>query len=253
MCVKHKRLLYLVQFLALLFIAQAKAQQNNDLMIDIYVDDFPPYTSKDGQADAISQIVTAAFASQGFNAKINYSPWSEVEKQIDQDNKLSFMWSKTAEHKRKWSYSEPVYINKQVLVVKKRKGVFWRRLDELRQYHIGVTQHHNYGNSFENYRSYLTLSESVSDYLSLKKLVKGQVDAVVLESLQAKYLLSFFPEPVRAQFEVLDHKSVDTSNSYLVCSKQYAKCTYLLQKFNRGLQQLKQTSQYQAIINKVFK
>lgn len=218
----------------------------------LVVDDYPPYINQANNAGVVTQIVTAAFAEEGIDVALEFQPWSKVEKLVDTSNKLSFMWSKTAQRKQKWSYSEPVYINKQVLVIKKGSGVYWRRLDELRRYKLGVTSHHNYGERFENYRQYLDLTDSVSDYLSIKKLVRNKVDAVVVEELAGQQLIAYFPEKTKAQLEVLAHQALDTSNSYLVCSKNYAKCANYVRTFNRGLEKLKATSRYQEIITKGF-
>ena len=256
MYIKHKRLLAWAQLLILLSIpvlnATAQAKVDRDTLVNIYVDNYPPYTDEHNDRGAITNLVVKAFATQGLTAVITYKPWQAVETAIDGENKLSFMWSKTAEHKRKWIYSNPVYTNRQVLVIKKGGGVNWHRLDELRHFSLGITQHHNYGSSFENYREYLDLSYSVSDYLSLKKLINGEVQASVMEQLKAKFLLSYLPTKQRKQLEILEHKAIDTSDSYLVCSRQYAKCSNLVQVFNRGLITLKQNSQYQQIITKVF-
>lgn len=239
-----------VQLLFLVFIAQANAKGNET--VNIVVDDFPPYVNQQQPPGVITKLITKAFAEQGIKVELAFKPWSEVENLVDQENKLSFMWSRTAQRAQKWIYSDPVYANRQVLVIKKRSGVFWRRLDELRRYNLGVTSHHNYGDNFENYRQYLNLTDSVSDYLSLKKLVRGKVDAVVVEELEGRHLISFFPEKTKQQLEVLDHKAIDSSNSYLVCSKNYAKCSHFIQKFNQGLKQLKSTSQYQTLLKEGF-
>ncbi len=239
----------MVQLLIMLFASQTFAESAS---VNIVVDDFPPYINQASSQGVVTNIVKEAFALQQLEVSVEFKPWAEVEEAVDYDKKLSFMWSKTAERKQKWSYSEPVYVNKQVLVAKKQSNVFWRRLDELRRYNIGVTSHYNYGVQFENYRRYLNLTDSVSDYLSLKKLVKGKVDTVLIEQLKAQYLISFFPESTRQQLEILTHASVDTSNSYLICSKHYAKCSQLIQTFNKGLAQLKQTSRYNELINKGF-
>lgn len=247
---KHKRVLLLVQLLVSLFVTQVQASSTET--VNIVVDDFPPYVNQQQPPGVITKLIKKAFADQGINTNIEYKPWSEVETMIDNDNKLSFMWSRTVQRTQKWIYSDPVYANRQILVVKKQSGVFWRRLDQLRQYNLGVTAHHNYGENFEQYRQYLNLTDSASDFLSLKKLVRGKVDAVIVEELEGRHLISFFPEKVKQQLEVLDHKALDISNSYLVCSKNYAKCSHFIQSFNRGLKQLKSTSQYKTLLKEGF-
>ena len=247
---KHKRLLLLVQTLLLFFVFMTKAQATET--VNIVVDNFPPYVDQHEPPGVITKLVQQIFADKDIETAVEFKPWSDVEVAVDNDKKLSFMWSRTANRTQKWVYSDPLYTNRQVLIVKKGSGVFWRRLDQLRQYKLGVTSHHNYGDNFEQYRQYLDLTDSASDFLSLKKLVRGQVDAVIVEELEGRHLISFFPEKVKQQLEVLDHKALDTSNSYLVCSKNYAKCSHFIQKFNQGLKQLKDSSQYQTLLKEGF-
>lgn len=246
---KHKRVLLLVQILLFfVFIANSSASET----ANIVVDNFPPYINQHQPPGVMTKLVQQIFADKHIQAVIEFKPWSEVETLVDTDKRLSFMWSRTANRTQKWVYSDPLYTNRQVLVVKKGSGVFWRRLDQLRQYKLGVTSHHNYGDNFEQYRQYLDLTESASDFLSLKKLVRGQVDGIITEELTGRHLISFFPDKVKQQLEVLGHKALDTSNSYLVCSKHYAKCLHFIQKFNQGLKQLKESSQYQTRLKEGF-
>ncbi len=180
----------MVQLLVSLFVTQAQASSTET--VNIVVDDFPPYVNQQQPPGVITKLVKKAFAEQGIETNIEYKPWSEVETMIDNDKKLSFMWSRTVQRTQKWIYSDPVYANRQILVVKKHSGVFWRRLDQLRQYNLGVTAHHNYGDNFEQYRQYLNLTDSASDFLSLKKLVRGKVDAVIVEELEGRHLILVF-------------------------------------------------------------
>lgn len=240
----------MVQLLLFVFMLPVGANEASRDKVILVVDDYPPYINKATQSGIVSEIVEAAFAEEGIEIELEFQPWSKVEELVDGNNKLSFMWSKTAQRNQKWSYSEPIYVNRQILVIKKGSGVFWRRLDQLRRYRLGVTSHNNYGERFENYRQYLNLTDSVSDYLSIKKLVRNKIDAVVVEELEAKFLISYFPEKTKSQLEVLDHQALDTSNSYLVCSKNYAKCANYIRLFNRGLAKLKTTSRYQDILTK---
>lgn len=239
-----------MQLLLLVFVFPATANKPVKETLRLVVDDYPPYINQADNSGIVSKVVKAAFAEEGIDVNIEFAPWAEVEELVDQQNKLSFMWSKTAQRKQKWSYSEPLYVNRQVLVIKKGSGVFWRRLDELRRYKLGVTSHHNYGERFENYRQYLNLTDSVSDYLSIKKLIRNKIDAVIMEESEARFLLSFFPEKTRNQLEVLGHQAIDSSNSYVVCSKNYAKCANYIQMFNRGLAKIKTTNRYQEILTK---
>lgn len=246
---KNKRLRGRVQLL-FMFLFTSKLYASEQLeKLAISVANFPPYIKETEQAGTIVELVNRAFLQQGYKVEIDYTSWSEAETAVDSNNHLSFMWSKTAKRKRKWSYSEPIYINRQVLVSNKEKRVFWRRLDELRQYRLGVTTHHNYGKQFEDYRQYLNLTESISDFISLKKLINGHFDAIVLEELTAQHLLSYFPKNKQDRIEILSHQAIDTSNSYLVCSKMNSRCTFLIDQFNQGLKKFKQTKEY----SKLFK
>lgn len=247
---KHKRLLNWVQLLLLVFILPVQASTEVKDSVSIVVDDYPPYIDKANTDGAVTRLVSAAFAAEGIDVELEFAPWSKVEESVHYNNKLSFMWSKTAQRQQNWSFSDPLYVNRQVLVIKKGSRVFWRRLDELRRYKLGVTSHHNYGERFENYRQYLNLTDSVSDYLSIKKLIRDKVDAVVVEELVGRSLISYFPEKISAQLEVLGHEAIDSSNSYLVCSKNYAKCANYIGKFNRGLTKLKTSGRYQEILTK---
>lgn len=218
--------------------------------VDIAVAEYPPFAMEQGeQQGVIAQVVKQAFAQSGINVNYHFSGWLEVEEAVDNEKHLSIMWNKSNARERKWLFSKRLYRTKVVVLATKESRIYWDRIDQLRRYDLGLQRGQSYGDEFDNYRQYLNVTESISDYVNLKKLMARTFDGIVVEALEGRYLLSYFPEKQRASVEFIESPIIDSKNNYLVCAKSYSKCFNYINAFNQGLLQLQQTGEYQKIIN----
>lgn len=218
--------------------------------INIAVDNMPPYIDERARNNGIiADIVLKAFANQNVGVELKYSPWMATESLIDESKHISFMWGRNNDKERKWLFSDAIYRSEVVIVATKESRMFWDRVDQLRQYDLGIARGVSYGDVFDNYKPYLNLTETLSDYVNLKKLLARELDGVVIERLQAEYLLSFFNSRQVDSLEFISQPVVYSQPYFLVCSKSYSKCFDYINKFNRGLKQLRAQGYVQKALN----
>lgn len=244
---KVKRLNQLLILLSLLVLALGRIQAKE--MVPIVVDNMPPYIDKQLETKGIiTDIVSKSFASQKVDIELKFLPWMEAETLIDDNKHLSFMWGRNNEKDRKWLFSEAIYRSQVVIVSTKESRLYWDRVDQLRQYDLAIARGVSYGSVFDNYKPYLRLTETLSDYVNLKKLIARDVDGVVIERLQAEYLLSFFNPKQVNSLEFIAEPIVTSKPYFLVCSKSYSKCFDYINKFNRGFNLLKSQGYFQRVL-----
>lgn len=218
--------------------------------VHLVADNFPPYIDQNtNNKGIITEVVRTAFLKQNIETHLEILSWSDSENQVAKNNKFSFMWTKNVERMQHWIFSDPIYYAKQIIIAKRTSDFYWKRLDELRNYKLGVTKGHNYGERFNDYKNHLTLIESVSDFISIKRLSENQFDGAVIEKLMGHFLLSYYNDNIQSKIEFINTPVLDTEPSYLVCSKFNAKCFSYIEIFNKGLKLLKSSGDYDRIIN----
>lgn len=219
--------------------------------IKIVVGNYPPYIDQNSQtAGVITQVVKQSLLLSGVDAEITYDDWPNIENRVSSEKVLSFMWPMNMQRQRDWLFSNPVYKTDVIIVANKNSRFYWKRYDQLRDYKLGLTRGFSYGALFDEYKSFLTYEESISDYISLKNLAAGKYDGAVIEKLMAKYMLSYLSKEKQNKIEFINEPQIDSASYYLVCAKGYSKCYSYIDAFNQGLKKLKQQGTYQKLLDK---
>lgn len=209
---------------------------SNQAEVKITVGDYPPFVEVySDQHGFITEKIKSVFEQANIAIDITFSNWDDAEAYVDNANHLSYMWVKNADRKHKWLFSDPIYESKFVFLAKKKTKFVWRYYDDLVKYRIGTTESYNYGERFEYFAKQLKLNASKSDYIGVKKLLNDEVDILAIEQTVAKQILDYFPATKTKDLELVDKPYLFVLPTYLVCSKQYAKCFYYLDKFNDAL------------------
>ena len=209
--------------------------------------EFPPYISAsfDG-GGPIAQIVQQAFAQVGVKTSLHYRPWNRtytMARELKFD--ATFPWSPNKQRNKDFYFSDPLYhFQRRGFVLAESK------LDVLYDDRIQMCQPIGYGRL--GYEKVLVESKRAvlvepPDMLQCFVMLKAKrVDLVVVEAQESKsYINEVFvnSEGVRA----LKHVFYDYHNHLLV-SKKHPEVDIILQQFNTGLKQLKQSGEYDKII-----
>lgn len=218
--------------------------------VHLMVEDYPPYINQQAEKQGIiTGVVVDAFARVNVASKVDFKSWSEVERAVDDDKALSFMWNKNKRLMKKWLFSKVIYQQKKQLLATQ---TFNRKIDHLhnlRGIHIGLVKGLTYGDDIEGYRRKLKLSEHVSDYSNLKQLLAKQQQLMIVDPALAVYLSSqFFKPEQKQQLKFVASPFFDEVSYYLVCAKQYGNCLNYIKKFNKGLAMLNKD----GTLSKVF-
>lgn len=189
----------------------------------------------------VSRIVAEAFALEGLQVDYSFYPWARafaIAQQGDVD--ASIGWYRTPEREKDFWFSEPVFLESQVLFHLKERPLVWKKLDDLKGKRIGATIGYTYGAEFQAMEEAqaIRVERTPSDAQNLEKLLRGRVDAVVLsQAVGARLVKGMGPD--RASLITFHPTPVNAGTLHVIFPKKSATSQDLLKQFDRGLKKLK--------------
>jgi len=235
----HRRLFNQHAGLALMGLgAAARAAET----VRLGIGEWPPYFGAElRQQGVFAHIVAEAFRRESLQVAYESMPWKRALSLVESGALHgSPGWTHSEERARLFLYSDPVLISREVLFFAKKKPLRFRGEEDLRGLVLGATSSYHYGPLIGQLEQagQLRLDRAPSDELSLRKLLLGRVDAVLLNREVGLELLrrKFTPE----EREMLDYseRAVAEKPSHMVMSRARPEVPALLTAFNRGLAQL---------------
>ena len=213
--------------------------------------EWPPYTSEAlPHGGLVTRLVTAAFMQEDIEARYGYFPWKRAYRYgMSGEWDGAVGWVPTEERRADYYFSEPVIYVDSALFHLKGAAFDWKTIDDLRAWRLGAAAGYSYGESWDSaVRSgRLVVDEAADDATNLRKLLHGRVDAVAMQIDVANYLMRQLTPQEVSQItrypRLLDH-----APSCLAVSRQQPGAAELIVRFNRGLQRLKDSGAYAAII-----
>ena len=222
--------------------------------VSLLVEQAPPYTDKVRKDKGLmSAIVIAAFNRSGVKANLKFANWNVVEKQVDKDRQVSFMWVKSKPLMKKWLFSDPIYMQQNKFAVLKKNHPSVEQLHQLRGLKIGITNGFSYGERFDEFLPKLRITRSESDYQTVNKLINEQVTMIAIDPPVATDLVTkYFKQTSMNSLRFIDAPYLSETEYYLVCAKRYGNCLNLIKKFNEGLIQINSDGTRRRILSQTM-
>lgn len=204
--------------------------------IRIATGEWAPYLSENLPGGGpIAQLVTEAFAQQGWSVVYTYYPWARAyslaeSAQID----ATIVWAKNPERSETFNFTDPIISLENVLFTLHDKPINWENPEDLKAYRIGGVISYNYEFLDEN-QGYqiIRVSDPHQNYLKLKA---GRIDAVIEDRLVGIGLVS---EQGLAEAVTYNPKPVGSSSPhYLLVGKANPIADEIISTFNQGFQAL---------------
>ncbi|MEZ4527544.1 MAG: transporter substrate-binding domain-containing protein [Desulfobacterales bacterium] len=187
--------------------------------------------------------------------QISLLPWKRAYKGgVEGKNAMMSMFY-NQERSGIFDYSDPVLEEKVVIAVKKGREFKFDSLDDLKGRRIGIYAGTSYGAEWQNAvdRGVFTVDEDFSNLQRLKKILAGLIDGGVFNpgTAAVKMLCDKAPDMRPEDFTVLERPVLAENSYFAIAKKQNRKD--LIEKFNAGLRKIKQSGEYQQIIDKYSK
>jgi len=215
--------------------------------------EFAPYLSENlPHYGLASRIVSEAFAVKGITVEYGFFPWArslDLAREGEWDG--SVVWHKTPEREVDFYFSDSVVENRDVFFHLKSYTFDWQAMKDLAGLRIGGTIDYNYGETFmqAEQAKQISVERIASDKLNFQKLLGGRIDIFPLDLEVGLSLLreSFTPEEAA---QITYHPlPMQTSPFSLMLSKKIARNVELMELFNAGLQELKDSGRLQLLFD----
>ena len=194
-------------------------------------------------------LVKAAFRAGGHNAEVQFVPWSRALKEVEEGKADVVMGAYYNEERTtRYIYSDVIYhLNIGLIARPGLDKTSYESLRELAGYSIGVSR--GFANSEEfDAAQYLNKEVASTPLLNIRKLFRGRIDMAVMN-------FDLFRYEVRKEGYCLGNVSfveppLSTEGLYVMASRNIADGDALMQDFNRGLQIIRQSGEFDRIVNR---
>lgn len=211
-------------------------------------DPWPPFVDPDHPKKGISiEIVTAAFASQGYTFKHKIMPWARAEDAV-KGGKIDVLPNTWFTDKRTdyLKYSEPYASNEIKFIKRKGDNFEYNGLASLAGKKVGIMLGYGYADDFMNSKEFKR--EAVSDFIAnIKKLVGGRIDLSLEDEIVAKNKISKKDPGLLDKIEFTENY-MSSNDLHVTSGLKNPRSSEIIEVFNKGLQAIKAEGTFAAIL-----
>lgn len=219
--------------------------------IIIAMNAWEPLKSETEPYGVLARITREAFALEGVEVEFRVAPWKRGYDYAKAGVWHGIVgWNSTEERQRIFYVSSPVLLEDVVFFHHKDLPVDWESLEDLEGYTVGLIKGYNYGpHMAEAVKEGLLSAEATdSEEQSIKMLQKKRFELWPCEVDVGLYLIETFLSPSEAGQLSYNPRPVQVSDLCLLLSREIGENREYLERFERGLQTLKDSGRYNEII-----
>ncbi len=202
-----------------------------------------------------SHIVTEAFALEGITVEWGFFPWarSYFLAENAQGWDASCCWWPTMETRNTFFVSEPFSQTSFVFFHLKNVPFDWRSVDDLAGLKIGGTIGYDYGKAFMEAmeKKRFQVEFVSSDEINYQKLLYGRIQVFPNDPVVGYSQIRNTLGPEEAKLLTHHPKQFGVTTLNLIISKKSERGVYFLEKFNAGLNKLKESGRYSQMYNEL--
>ncbi len=202
------------------------------------------------------ELLNAIFLRAGYQAKFSEMPWARVLHELKFGTvQLAMSANITAERQQYARFSHPYREEETAIVIRRQDADRWRGITTLEQlintpdFHIGVLKGFDYGNTFRQLMARPELQPRLQMRLRLDQLLKmlqgGRIQGFILDPHGLQEWQS--KDGVQDKLYILLH--IEQTPVHLMLSKE-STTEAQLQRINQAIDQLKQSPDYQQILDR---
>lgn len=232
---------------------ELETQKNTKLIL--VIDEWAPYTSENLEGYGIvSKIVDLAMKEAGLEYEIQFKPWSRTLEMVRYGDAWgSFPWFYTKEREEFYYYSQPIMTSNTLIFYKKINSVIENTdieinsLDDLKQYKFGGVFGYFYEPSFKDSEKKFKYDLSSDLESAFRVLDNGKVDIICEEEVVGWHTISSIFPGREDEFGTFKHE-LSEEEFHLIVTKKDRFAAQKIEKFNKGLNKLKQSGEYEKIL-----
>lgn len=220
-------------------------EEQMNLATDCYEPFYGPDLKNNG---VISELACEALKSEGLIMNVDFVPWQRAYV-MAKDGKYHGLLGAlyTEERSEYFLYSEKIFDISIGLFAKKKRGITYKNLEDLKRYKIGVVRGYNYSKDFDE-AAYLNKVESSTSEKSINLFINDRVDIIAGPKMVIQcYLDKDFPSYMD---DVEYIGELDVRPLHILISKQIENSDYYVKKLDSGLEAIRKNGVYDSIVRK---
>lgn len=220
--------------------------------IRLTLTEYPPLKGEKIKGYGIEPaIVTAAFNKVNIETEYVVLPTARAYKSAKDgiyDGIVGFVWSE--EREKSFYYSESIFEAPLLLFHLKEFQFDWKTVDDLQGVPIGITAKNYYGPAFHNAldAGKLTVDEASKDDIQFDKLLRHRIKVFPMNIYTGYYMIQEKFTPEKAAMFTHHPRPLKTSVYHVLFSRKVKENAGRVKLFNQGVQQLKESGEYDRII-----
>jgi len=232
---------------SLLFILAALSAFGQITDLKLGSDVWPPFTNADGETAFATEIVKEALNRSRVALDERTLPFDKVIKGIELGalDGSGALWL-SEDRQKLLLFSEPYLRNKLVLVTLKAKDHPVHSLDSVRGKSLALVENYSYGLSAEDLHDVRVVKGS-SDQVNFLKLLKNEVDYILVDQLLIHHLIKNQPSKVNEHL-VISEEPLLVKSLHLAIRKDIEGAEELLEKFNMSTKDMLADGTYNRIL-----
>jgi polar amino acid transport system substrate-binding protein len=232
----------------LLVLVSAALRAAPPTTLKLVSDVWPPFTDVEGKPREAIELVKAALARGGVQARFSIVTWSAAVEAIESGKAdgSAAMW-KTPEREKYLVFSKPYLENRLVLVGRKGEPVGFTKVSELGGKRLALTKGYAYGESVTRAPG-VQLVVKNSDADCLRAVLSKQADYVLLDQLLVRHLFDFHASKAGGLIEAGDVPLVRYP-LYFALRKDHPQATQIIADFDKNVERMKADGTYNIVLN----
>lgn len=236
--------------IALMAFAASSSHAAEKKTLRAVADVWQPYISKENPSGGLSsEIVKAAFATQGYDMNLEFVAWVRALSDLKSGSYdlIPDAWM-SEERKKDYLFSDPYLVNEVKFLTRKGETFAFDGLKSLTGKRVGIIRGYAYSDEFTKATDFQ--KEEVVDFVqNVRKLVDNRIDLTLEDEITAIDSIKKSDEALLKKVEF--SKSAFAKNDlYVITGKAHPKGKEIIDSFNKGLAEIKANGTYQKIMAK---
>lgn len=210
-------------------------------------DTWPPFTDEKGKRAFAFDLVKEALAGADIKVQMDILKNAEVVNEIRSgryDGSAALWYSK--ERAEFLLFSDPYLENRLVLVGKKGSNVGASSFSELKGKKIAVVETYAYGETVDQAKE-VKLVSGKNDQQNLNRLLKGEVDYMLVDALLIEYLLTYQSTDVSKYLSIGSNTMLKHTLHFAI-RKETPGADSIVRKFNEEIRKMVTQGTYNRIL-----
>lgn len=210
-------------------------------------DVWPPFTNVHGEPALANELVKEALNRNKVAVNERSMDFDMVLKAIKTSaiDGSGAMW-KSPEREEMLYFSEPYLQNQLVLVSRKESGLKVGSLQDVAGHKLAIVDSYAYGDEIDHLEN-VEFIRGAGDQSNFLKLLKGDVDYILVDELLVQYLMQAQPAKFREHL-VVSEKPVQIKSLHLAIRKDIEGALELLDLFNASAKEMLKDGTYNRIL-----